>query len=186
MENLKKLLGAEYKEGISLEEVDAFIGKGKFVNLNEGNYVDKDKYSKVVADRDNIKNTLNELTEKTKDYDDIKKSNETFKLEKADAELKAKGNSLIHKYKGSDSNYPDKVLKFVRLFSLINSLEELFRKDVDSKIKRDNYSNKITKYIDDLSSFELNNSRTTVLRFSRLFSSVTLNVYAITSFLSSE
>ena len=93
-------------------------------------------------------------------------------LSRIDAELKAKGDSLIHKYKGSDSNYPDKVLKFVRLFSLINSLEELFRKDVDSKIKRDNYSNKITKYIDDLSSFELKNMVSKILKLQRVYASV--------------
>lgn len=132
MENLKKLLGAEYKEGISLEEVDAFIGKGKFVNLNEGNYVDKDKYSKVVADRDNIKNALNELTEKTKDYDDIKKSNETFKLEKADTELKAKLVKLgikEHDFKYVKSDIAEKVL------IIDDNDEKATKKSVDDYLK---------------------------------------------------
>lgn len=90
MDNLKKLMGSSYHDGITVEEVNTFLGSGKFVNLNDGNYVDKDKYNKVVAEKDQLKTSLDELTEKTKDYDTLKTENDTFKGEKADAELKAK------------------------------------------------------------------------------------------------
>lgn len=94
MENLKKLMGESYHDGITVEEVNSFIGSKKFVDLSSGNYVDKDKYNKVVAERDSIKSSLGELEEKTKDYDTLKSENETFKGEKADADLKAKLSAL--------------------------------------------------------------------------------------------
>jgi FtsZ-binding cell division protein ZapB len=90
MENLKKLMGSAYKEGITVEEINSFLGGGKFVNLNDGGYVDKDKYNKAVADKDKAETSLKELQESTKDYETLKKENETFKGEKADAELKTK------------------------------------------------------------------------------------------------
>lgn len=109
MENLKKLLGEGYKDGISLEEIDALIGKGKYVDLSTGNYVDKDKYSKLVKEIDQLKSSFNELTEKTKDYDSLRTENEAFKVEKADNDLKSKLKSLgvsedVFKYVKSDIN----------------------------------------------------------------------------------
>ena len=83
-------MGSSYHDGITVEEINTFFGSGKFVNLNDGNYVDKDKYQKVVSERDSYKTSLDELTEKTKDYDTLKTENDAFKGEKADAELKAK------------------------------------------------------------------------------------------------
>lgn len=90
MEYLKQLLGDAYHEGMTIEEVNAAISKGKFVNLNSGNYVDKDKYNKAVSERDEVKAKLTDLETKTKDYDTLKTENEAFKGEKADADLKAK------------------------------------------------------------------------------------------------
>ena len=83
-------MGSSYHEGITVEEVNSFLANGKFVNLNEGNYVDKDKYNKAVADKEKAENDLKDYKETTKDYDNLKKENETFKGEKADAELKQK------------------------------------------------------------------------------------------------
>ena len=94
MDNLKKLMGDSFHEGITVEEINKFLGTGKFVNLSDGNYVDKDKYNKVVTERDQIKASLEELTDKTKDYETLKAENDTFKSEKQDAELKAKLTSL--------------------------------------------------------------------------------------------
>lgn len=90
MENLKKLMGSSYHEGITIEEVNSFLANGKFVNLNDGNYVDKDKYNKAVADKDKAEQDLKDYKDSTKDYEDLKKQNETYKGEKADAELKTK------------------------------------------------------------------------------------------------
>jgi hypothetical protein len=94
MENLKKLMGSSYHEGITIEEVNSFLANGKFVNLNDGNYVDKDKYNKAVADKDKAENDLKDYKDSTKDYETLKKENETYKGEKADAELKAKLTAL--------------------------------------------------------------------------------------------
>ena len=94
MENLKKLMGSSYHDGITVEEINTFLASGKFVNLNDGNYVDKSKYDRVVSEKDQIKSSLDELTEKTKDYDTLKAENDTFKGEKADADLKVKLKAL--------------------------------------------------------------------------------------------
>ena len=106
-------------------------------------------------------------------------------LTRIDAELKAKGDALIKKYKGNDSNYAEKVKKFVNLYLLINSLEEYFRKDEDTKAKRDVYSNKITKHIKDISDFELKNMITKILKVQRVYASVVnhlINEQASTTF----
>ena len=87
-------MGSAYKEGITVEEINTFLGSGKFVNLNDGNYVDKDKYNKVVAEKDGLKTSLDELTEKTKDYDTMKSELDTFKSEREDADLKARLTAL--------------------------------------------------------------------------------------------
>lgn len=87
-------MGSSYKEGITVEEINTFLGSGKFVNLNDGGYVDKDKYNKAVAEKDSLKTSLDELKESTKDYETLKKENETYKGEKADADLKAKLTAL--------------------------------------------------------------------------------------------
>lgn len=87
-------MGSAYKEGITVEEINTFLGSGKFVNLNDGGYVDKDKYNKAVADKEKAETSLSEYKETTKDYETLKKENETFKGEKADADLKAKLTAL--------------------------------------------------------------------------------------------
>ena len=81
MDNLKALMGESYHDGITVEEVDAFFSKGKFVDLGSGKYVDKAKFDRVEGD-------LNALKESTKDYETLKTENENFKAEKADASLK--------------------------------------------------------------------------------------------------
>lgn len=80
MENLKKLLGSSYHEGITAEEINAALNGKKLVDLNEGEYVAKDKYNKVKTD-------LDALTEKTKDYDSLKEANEKYESDKKDADL---------------------------------------------------------------------------------------------------
>ena len=106
-------------------------------------------------------------------------------IARLDAELKSKGEVLIKKYKGNDSNYKEKVNKFVNLFILINSLEEYFRKDEDSKAKKDTYSNKISKSIKDISNFDLKNMVNKLLKTQRVYASVVshlINDQASTTF----
>lgn len=80
MDNLKNLLGSAYHDGITAEEINAALSGKKLVDLNSGDYVSKDKYNKAKAD-------LDALTEKTKDYDSLKESNEKYANEKKDADL---------------------------------------------------------------------------------------------------
>ena len=80
-ESLKTLMGDAYHDGITVDEVEAFIAKGKYVDLGSGKYVDKSKYDRVEQD-------LSALKESTKDYETIKTENATFKAEKEDATLK--------------------------------------------------------------------------------------------------
>lgn len=94
MDYLKQLMGSAYHEGLTIEEVNSFLANGKWVNLKDGNYVDKDKYAKLEAEKNSVKTQLDELTEKTKDYDTLKTENETYKVEKADSDLVKKLASL--------------------------------------------------------------------------------------------
>ena len=80
-ESLKTLMGDAYHDGITIEEVESFIAKGKYADLGSGKYVDKSKY-------DRVEQELSALKESTKDFETIKAENETFKAEKADATLK--------------------------------------------------------------------------------------------------
>ena len=76
-------MGSSYHEGITVEEVNSFLANGKFVNLNDGGYVDKDKYDKAVAAKDKAEQSLSEYKENTKDYEDLKKF-KTETIEKAE------------------------------------------------------------------------------------------------------
>lgn len=113
MENLKKLMGSAYKEGITVEEINAFLGSHKVVDLSLGGYVDKDKYDRAVNDKSALQTKYDELSEKTKDYDTLKTENDGFKAEKSDNELKAKlkGYGVSEKsFKYVKGDITDKVL----------------------------------------------------------------------------
>lgn len=86
--SLKSIMGNAYKEGMTLEEVEAFFeGNSKIVNLSEGKYVDKGKY-------DEVNGKYNSLVESTKDYEDIKsKYQGLVEKQTKDSEL-----SVINKY----------------------------------------------------------------------------------------
>ena len=83
MENLKKLLGDGYHEGMTVEEINSALNGKNFVDLKSGRYVDKNKYDSLKTDYDILK-------EQTKDYDEIKTSNENLKNEKKKAEYLSK------------------------------------------------------------------------------------------------
>lgn len=133
MEYLKKLLGNAWHEGITVEEINTFLSQGKYVNINDGNYVDKDKYNRVVSERDANKQKLDELTEKTKDYDTLKTENEGYKAEKTDSELKEKLVKL---------GVSDKAFKYVKGDindkTLVIGDDEKANKDAIAKYLKDN------------------------------------------------
>lgn len=90
MENIKNLMGDKYHDGVTLEEINAFLDGKKLVNLNDGGYVAKDKFERIESEKKQLLNDMNTLKEQTKDYETLKSENETFKTEKADASLREK------------------------------------------------------------------------------------------------
>ena len=64
--SLKDIMGSAYKQDMTLQEVEAFFeGNSKIVNLSNGGYVSKEKF-------DDINTKFQNLTNDTKDFEDIK------------------------------------------------------------------------------------------------------------------
>jgi len=80
---LKDLLGSAYKEGMTEAEIDAALSAGKYVNLKDGKYVDKDKYDRLETEN-------NTLKANNKSVEDLQKELDTLKAEKADRDLSEK------------------------------------------------------------------------------------------------
>lgn len=76
---LKDLLGADYNENLTHEQIDGLLADRKIVDLKNGKYVDKEKYT-------TLEKNYNDLKESTKDYETLKTENDNYKLEKAKAE----------------------------------------------------------------------------------------------------
>lgn len=73
--NLKDLVGEEnYKDELTHDQINDFLKDKKFINLKDGKYVDKEKFT-------NLERQYNELVEKTKNYDSLLQENENFKNE---------------------------------------------------------------------------------------------------------
>lgn len=90
MENIKTLLGSSYKEGMTVEEINKALEGKKLVDLSTGEYVSKAKYDSLETKHKNLQSELDQVKEQTKDYETLKTENETFKTEKANADLKSK------------------------------------------------------------------------------------------------
>lgn len=64
--SLKDLMGAAYKDDLQVADIEAFFeGNDKIVNLSNGGYVAKGKF-------DEVNSKYKELSDGTKDYEDIK------------------------------------------------------------------------------------------------------------------
>ena len=48
--DLQTLMGESYKEGITIDEINAFLSDKKFADLSTGAYVDKNKYENEIED----------------------------------------------------------------------------------------------------------------------------------------
>lgn len=86
--SLKDIMGSAYKQDMTLQEVEAFFeGNSKIVNLSNGGYVSKEKF-------DDINTKLQNLTNDTKDFEDIKnKYNALVEKQEKDGQL-----ALINKH----------------------------------------------------------------------------------------
>lgn len=72
MEDLKTFMGESYKEGLTLADVSAFLKGKKYADLNTGNYVSKKKF-------DDLDRKHAEYLESTKDYENLKAENASYK-----------------------------------------------------------------------------------------------------------
>lgn len=101
MANIKELLGDAYKDGMTLEEVDAALKDKKLVDLSTGEYVAKGKYDTLETKYQNLKSEHEQVKEQTKDYETLKAKNEAYEAEKQDADFKSK----VVKYGIKESAY---------------------------------------------------------------------------------
>lgn len=89
MNELQKLLGDAYKEGMSIDDINAALQGKKFADLSTGNYVDKNKYeSDIKAKDDELQQKAQELANKLTDEE--KKANEAIEKDKLIASLQKK------------------------------------------------------------------------------------------------
>lgn len=137
---LKELLGDSYSETMTLADVDKALAGKKFVDLETGKYVDKDKYNKLQDKLSTAEKELADYKESTKDYETLKSENETFKTEKADNEMKSKLTKL---------GISDKFYKYVKSDIADGTLkigdDEKTNKDAVAKYLKDNPSFATTK-----------------------------------------
>ena len=87
MPTIQELLGAGYKEGMTLDEINEAIKDKKIVDLSTGEYVGKGKYDAAVKERDDARKERDEIIASHKDYDELKKYRETSEAEKASKAL---------------------------------------------------------------------------------------------------
>lgn len=105
MPDLKELLGDAFKDGMTIDEVNAALKDRKIVDLASGEYVGKGKYEAAVKERDDARKERDEANEKHKDYDDLVKYRD-------EAEAAKKASALEETLKGYGVK-PD-MLEFVR------------------------------------------------------------------------
>lgn len=82
--DLKELLGENYKEDLTLEQINGLIKEMKLANLSSGKYVDIDKFTKREKELNDLKTKYadyDDLKTKTTDYETIKSEYETLKNE---------------------------------------------------------------------------------------------------------
>ena len=83
MDELQKLMGDSYKEGLTVEDITNFMKGKHFADLSTGNYVDVNKYNSDIAD----------LNKQITDKDNSLKAKMTDD-EKALADAKAKDDEI--------------------------------------------------------------------------------------------
>lgn len=99
-------------------------------------------------------------------------------LTKIDNELKRVGEVLIKQYKGTDDKYSEKVNKYVEMFMLINSLEDLYIKNEDISSKRQAYNKVISKYQKDfITELDLKNNINNIIKTQKLYRSVIRHIF---------
>lgn len=147
MDELKALMGDAYKEGMTIDDVNAFFKGKKFADLSTGKYVDKDKFDTQV-------NSLNaKLSEKEQELnakltDDEKNAKASQEQAKRIQELEKmlKDNTI-----SGNKNVVNSVLQGSRDILGIQSTDEEFISFVDNITTEDaDKTNKIADYISEI------------------------------------
>ena len=136
--------------------------KKKFKNIVEKSiYFKKEEINKIVniilsesknqTNESTIKETLLNAYIDGKYYNFCGNINVEFNKKtvssRIEHEIENTGAILITKYKGSDNKYEEKVKKYIDIFKLINSIEQINAKETELKEKREQYKNKIIKIL---------------------------------------
>lgn len=87
MAELKTLLGDAFKEGMTLEDIDAALKDRKLVDLADGEYVGKKKYEDAVKEREEARRERDEANAKVKDYDALAKYKQEAEAAKTAKEM---------------------------------------------------------------------------------------------------
>ena len=82
--------------------------------------------------------------------------------------LKDFANKLVKSYKGSDAKYSEKVHKYLNFFTLIMYMEQAYIVLDDIQSKRDAYTNKVLKVINDLDAKTLKDMINEILKVQKL------------------
>lgn len=123
MDELQKLMGDSYKEGLTVEDITNFMKGKKFADLSQGSYVDINKYN------DDVKDLKEQLDEKEKD---LKAKMSAEELDQAAQKAK---DDEIERLKAMLSANTLNSNKSIANSSLVEGLNLLGIKDGDDKVK---------------------------------------------------
>lgn len=123
MDELQKLMGDSYKEGLTVEDITNFMKGKKFADLSQGSYVDVNKYN------GDIKNLQDQLTKKE---NDLKAKMSAEELDQAAQKAK---DDEIERLKQLLSANTLNSNKRIANSSLVEGLNLLGIKDGDDKVK---------------------------------------------------
>lgn len=123
MDELQKLMGDSYKEGLTVEDITNFMKGKKFADLSQGSYVDVNKYN------DDVKDLKKQLEEKDKD---LKAKMSAEELDQAAQQAK---DDEIERLKAMLSANTLSSNKSIANSSLVEGLNLLGIKDGDDKVK---------------------------------------------------
>ncbi len=123
MDELQKLMGDSYKEGLTVEDITNFMKGKKFADLSQGSYVDINKYN------DDVKDLRKQLDEKEKD---LKAKMSAEELDQAAQKAK---DDEIERLKQLLSANTLSSNKSIANSSLVEGLNLLGIKDGDDKVK---------------------------------------------------
>ena len=99
-------------------------------------------------------------------------------ISKIDNELERIGEEITKQYKGSDDKYGEKVKKYVEVFTLINTLEELYIKNEDINSKREAYNKVLTKFYKDfITELDLKNNINSIIKTQKLYRAVIRHIF---------